>query len=77
MVTCKRTLFLCERCFLDKPGRSQAMMRKEVTHYESSPDGYTGIMRDSTRHYGFSPFDDVLVLWGDRDPCASCGGGRE
>lgn len=37
MATCKRTLFLCERCFLDKPGRSQAMMRKEVTHYANPP----------------------------------------
>lgn len=29
-------------------------------------------MRDPTGHYGFSSFDDALVLWGCGDPGASC-----
>lgn len=39
----------------------------------SLPDGYTGVMCDSTGHNGFSPFDNTLVLWGCGNSCASCG----
>lgn len=41
------------------------------------PDSYTGVMRDSTGHNGFSSFDNTLVLWGGGNPGASCGDKKE
>lgn len=37
-----------------------------------SPHGDAGVMRDSTGHSSFRPFDNTLVLWRGSDPSASC-----
>ena len=87
MVSALEKCLLRPSCFMAKPFISFFALNKKgcintLSEYidgcvHTLPDNDAGVVCDSTGHYGFSSFDNTLVLWGGGNPGASCGNKRK